>query len=142
MIDLFSSSNLCYWEELLKFSNQQITAFDWKWSQLKKLPILPVSYQYIVNKVPTIWAKLLTYSRILYLFSSSNLCYWKELLKFSNLQIRAFDWKWSQLKKLPTLPINYQYIINKIPTIWIMLLTSPWELEFLSSLDICFWRNY
>ena len=42
--------------ELLKFSNSQTRVFGWKWSQLKKLTILLMSYQYIVINVPTIWA--------------------------------------------------------------------------------------
>ena len=41
--------------ELLKFSNSQTRAFGWKWIQLKNLPILAVSYQYIMIKVLIIW---------------------------------------------------------------------------------------
>ena len=55
----------------------------------KKLPILTVSYQHIVNKVPTIWVKLSIYP-INELLSSSNLRYWEELLKLSNPQPKAF----------------------------------------------------
>ena len=55
----------------------------------KKLTTLPVTYQYIMNKVLLIWTKLPTYLEILNLLFS-NLYYWEELLKFSNPQIRAF----------------------------------------------------
>ena len=41
-----------------------------------------------------------------------------ELLKFSNPQIRAFGWKWIQLKNLPTLAVSYEHLIIKVPTIW------------------------
>ena len=44
-------------------------------------------------------------TRFAYFFKSTFLC---ELLKLSNPQITAFDWKWSQLKKVPTLSVNYQ----------------------------------
>ena len=51
--------------ELIKFLNPQIRAFSRKWSQLKKLLTLSLSYQHILIKVLTFWAKLPTYRVIL-----------------------------------------------------------------------------
>ena len=64
----------------------------------KKILTLSVSYQYAVNKVLTIWAKLPKYIKILDLLFSLTLYFWEELFKFSNLQIIAFGWKLGQTK--------------------------------------------
>ena len=62
-----------------------------------------------MNKIPIIWVKLPIYLGVLELLSSSNLCYWEELLRFLNPQIRAFGGKKkkSQPKNLTSLPVNY-----------------------------------
>ena len=150
----FFFKSLCL-NELLKFSNLQTSAIGWKWSQLKKLPTLSVSYQHIVIKIPTNWAtfpsdlaildlfvlQIYVFVRIIKFLKSTNksvwlkmkstkkvtnianqlptysdkctnnldqvtnmscntrfalffkLCFFYELLKFSNPQIRAFGWK-------------------------------------------------
>ena len=53
---------------------------------------LPINSQHIVSKVSIIWAKLDTYSRMSDLLSSSNLCYWEELLEFSNLWLKSYQY--------------------------------------------------
>ena len=67
-------------EKLLKLSNPQITVFDWKWSQLKKVQSMSVSYQYIVIKVPTNWAKLPTNPGTLDLLTYLNL-FFRRIIK-------------------------------------------------------------
>ena len=98
---------------------------------IEKLPTLPVIYQHVVNKVLTTWTRLSKYPRTLELLSSPNLCYWKELWKFSNAQTRACDWKLSQLK-------SYQHIANTVPTICAKLPTYPEILDLTSSSNIGF----
>ena len=62
-----------FFYELIKFSNLQPRVFGSKWRQIKKLPTLLVRYQYIVIKVPTIWARLPIFLATLDLLCSSNL---------------------------------------------------------------------
>ena len=78
---------------------------------------MSVSYQHVVNKIPTIQAKFSTYLRILDLLFFFKSMLLKKLLKCSNPQIRAFSRKLSQKKKLSTLLISYQLIVKKVPTI-------------------------
>ena len=102
---LFFKSIFLY--ELLKFSNLQTKALGWKWIQVKKLPTLLDSYQYIVKKGTNKLGQVSNKSsntRFAYFFKYMFLA---KLLKFSNLQTRVFCWKWSKLKKLPTLLVSY-----------------------------------
>ena len=86
------------------------------------LPISSISYQHIMIKVITIWAKLPTFSRRLELLSFSNLYYLEELLIFSNPQTRIYDWKLSQLE-------SYQYwqLVTNILLIWYQQFGSSYQ---------------
>ena len=106
------------------------------------LPTMIVSYQHIMIKVPTIWAKLPTYPAILDLLLFLKYMFLYKLLKLSNPQIIAFGWKWSQLKKVPTLSVSYQHIVIKVPTNWAKLPTYLGILNLLTSWNPHFWRNY
>ena len=85
IVDLFSSSNLCYQEALLEFSNLQIS------SQLhlvgikptRKFPIFSVSYQHVMNKLPT-------HLRFAFFFESLLLRRIFRILKSTNQPIGVF----------------------------------------------------
>ena len=106
------------------------------------LPTMTVSYQLIMIKVPTIWAKLPTYSAILDLLLFFKYMFLYKSLKLSNPQIIAFGWKWSQLKKVPTLSVSYQHIVINVLTNWAKLPTYTGTLNLLTSSNIYFWKNY
>ena len=77
IVDLLSSLNLCYWEELLEFSNLRISP-QMHLNEIKpieNLQIFSISYQYVVSKLPTIWLRLPTHSDIVDSHSFLNLCY-------------------------------------------------------------------
>ena len=105
-------------EEMIKLLKPTNKSIWLKIKSTKKLPILSVSYQHIVNNISTIWTRILSYLGILDLFiffKSMSLGIIIKVLKSTNKII------WLKImpnKKLLILLVSYQHVVSKVPIIW------------------------
>ena len=86
-----------------------------------------------MKKVPTIWAKFPN-------IQEYRICFLLQIYFLGGI-IRALEttnksiWiKIRPIEKLPTLLVNHENIVNKVPTIWIRFRTYPGLLDLLTSL--------
>ena len=107
---MFFKSMFLY--KFLKSSNPQTRAFTWKWSQFKKLQALRVSYQHIMIKLQNKLGQVTNLSRNTRFAYFIKSIFLEELLKFPKQKITTFGWNRSKLKKLPTLAVSYQHILQ------------------------------